>query len=289
MSVSAPESSSAKSHRSLDRRIDSLAKSAAWALVGISVVFLMLPLLVTVLMSFDARSYLGPLPPPALSTRWFQRFFSDAYYLRGLQTSLLLAISSVAISVAAGVSVAVFLDRFNFAGKQAVAALFLSPLVVPPVVIGFALLLFVSRLGLENGFARLLCGHVIITLPYTIRATVASLAGLDRSLTEAAQSLGANERQSFWEITFPLARTGIITGGVFAFAISMDDVAVSMFLTDPVTYTLPVALVSNMRAKFDLTIAAAALMLMGLTLLLIIILDRVVGFNKLIGQGLSRS
>ena len=289
MSVLVPEISSAVVRRSLDRRIDSLAKSAAWALVGISVVFLMLPLLVTVLMSFDARSYLGPLPPPAFSTRWFQRFFSDAYYLRGLRTSLLLAISSVAISVAAGVSVAVFLDRFTFAGKQAVAALFLSPLVVPPVVIGFALLLFVSRLGLENGFARLLCGHVIITLPYTIRATIASLAGLDRSLTEAAQSLGANERQSFWEITFPLARTGIITGGVFAFAISMDDVAVSMFLTDPVTYTLPVALVSNMRAKFDLTIAAAALMLMGLTLLLIIILDRVVGFNKLIGQGLSRS
>jgi putative spermidine/putrescine transport system permease protein len=275
--------------RSVDRLIDGLARSSALTLVGVSIVFLLLPLLVTTLMSFDARSYLGPLPPPALSTRWFQRFFSDSYYLRGLQTSLLLAAASVAVSVVAGVSVAVFLDRFNFVGKQAFATLFLSPLVVPPVVIGFALLLFVSRIGIENGFLRLLCGHVVITLPYTIRATVASLAGLDRSLTEAALSLGANERQSFWEITFPLARTGIITGSVFAFAISMDDVAVSMFLTDPNTYTLPVALVSNMRAKFDLTIAAAALMFIGLTVVLMLILDRIVGFNRIIGQGLSRS
>ena len=273
----------------MHRRIDGILRSSAIALIVVSVVFLLLPLLVTVLMAFDARGYLGPLPPPSLSTRWFVRFFSDSYYLRGLQTSLLLAFCPVAISIAAGVSVAIFLDRFSFAGKQAFAALFLSPLVVPPVVIGFSLLLFLSRIGIDSGFLRLLCGHVIITLPYTIRATVGSLAGLDRSLGEAASSLGANERDTFWEITFPLARTGIITGGVFAFAISMDDVAVSMFLTDPTTYTLPVALVSNMRAKFDLTIAAAALMLMGLTVVLILVLDRVVGFNKLIGQGLSRS
>jgi putative spermidine/putrescine transport system permease protein len=275
--------------RSLDRVIDRLARSSALTLVGIGVVFLLLPLLVTALMSFDARSYLGPLPPPALSTRWFQRFFSDSYYLHGLQTSLLLACASVAVSAVAGVSVAVFLDRFDFIGKQAFATLFLSPLIVPPVVIGFALLLFISRIGIDNGFLRLLCGHIVITLPYTIRATVASLSGLDRSLTEAALSLGANERQSFWEITFPLARTGIITGSIFAFAISMDDVAVSMFLTDPSTYTLPVALVSNMRAKFDLTIAAAAVMFIGFTIVLMLILDRVVGFNKIIGQGLSRS
>ena len=275
--------------RTLDRLIDRLVRSSGLTLVGVAVVFLLLPLLVTALMSFDARSYLAPLPPPALSMRWFERFFSDSYYLRGLQTSLLLACASVAVSAVVGVSVAVFLDRFDFRGKQAFATLFLSPLIVPPVVIGFALLLFLSRIGVENGFARLLCGHIVITLPYTIRATVASLAGLDRSLTEAALSLGANERQSFWEITFPLARTGIITGSVFAFAISMDDVAVSLFLTDPSTYTLPVALVSNMRAKFDLTIAASAVMFIGLTVVLMLILDRIVGFNKIIGQGLSRS
>jgi putative spermidine/putrescine transport system permease protein len=168
-------------------------------------------------------------------------------------------------------------------------ALFLSPLVVPPVVIGFSLLLTLSRAGIIDGFARLLCGHVIITVPYTIRATLASLVGRDPRLTEAALVLGATERQAFWNVTVPLIRTGIVTGAIFAFAVSLDDVAVSTFLTDPTTYTLPVALVSAMRASFDLTIAAAAVMLMAVTALLIFVLDRAVGFNRLIGQGMFRS
>ena len=140
---------------------------------------------------------------------------------------------------------------------------------VPPVVIGFALLLFLSQMGLFNGFARLLCGHIIITVPYTIRATLAGISGIDRSLTEAALILGANERRAFWDITLPLARTGIVSGAIFAFAVSMDDVAVSIMLTDAQTYTLPIALISSMRANFDLTIAAASLMLMVMTLVLI--------------------
>ena len=112
--------------------------------------------------------------------------------------------------------------------------------------------------GLYDGFSRLLGGHVIVTIPYTIRATLASLVGIRRTMIEAALSLGANERQVFWNITFPLAKTGIVAGAVFAFALSLDDVAVSLFLADPKTYTLPVALISMMRANFDLTIAAAS-------------------------------
>ena len=160
---------------------------------------------------------------------------------------------------------------------------------MPAVVTGFALLLFLSKIGIVDGFTRLLAGHVIITLPYTLRTTLASLVGRDRRLTEAALILGATERQAFWSVTLPLIRTGIVTGAVFAFAISMDDVAVSLFLTDPTTYTLPVALVSNMRASFDLTIAAAAVILVGITAVLIIVLERLVGFDRLIGQGLFRS
>ena len=159
---------------------------------------------------------------------------------------------------------------------------------MPPVVIGFALLLFLSQLGLINGFARLLCGHIIITVPYTIRATLAGLAGIDRSLTEAALILGATERRAFWDVTFPLARTGIVSGAIFAFAVSMDDVSVSIMLTDAKTYTLPIALISSMRANFDLSIAAASVMLMLLTLVLILILEKFVGLNRAIGQGVFR-
>lgn len=271
------------------RVVDDVFRHVTSVLIVVAFLFLILPLGVTALMAFDARTYLGPVPPQDFSFHWFERFFSDPYFIDALRTTLLLAGLSVSISVAVGVATALFMDRYDFRGKEALTAFFVSPLVVPPVVIGFALLLFLSHVGVIDGFLRLLCGHVILTLPYTIRATLAGLVGIDRSLTEAALSLGATERRAFWEITFPLARTGIIAGAIFALAVSIDDVAVSMFLTDPTTHTLPVALISSMRAQFDLTIAAVSLMLIGFTVCLILILDRVVGLNKVIGQGVYKT
>ena len=271
------------------RLADDCFRLVGLVLIGTIVCFLLTPIVVTVVMAFDARAYLGPLPPPALSFRWFVQFFSDDYFLRGLSVSLQLAVLSVAVSLSVGVATAFAFDRANFPGKELLVSLFLSPLLVPPVVTGFALLLFLSHLGLITGFARLLCGHIIITVPYTIRATLAGLSGIDRSLTEAALILGATERRAFWDVTIPLARTSIVSGAIFAFAVSMDDVAVSIMLTDANTYTLPVALISSMRANFDLTIAAASVMLMLLTLALILILDRFVGLNRAIGQGVFRS
>ena len=214
--------------------------------------------------------------------RWYEKFFTDAYFLNGLKTSVILASIAALVSTLVGVTAALVLDRYEFPGKEALAAFFLSPLIVPAVVIGFALLLFFAMLGIFDGFPRLMGGHIIITIPYSVRTTLAGLVGIRKSL-------GANERQAFWEITFPLAKTGIVAGAVFAFAFSMDDVAVSMFLTDPKAYTLPVAMISSMRANFDMTISAAAVLLVVMTLVLLFVLDRVVGLDKLIGQGVYRA
>jgi len=275
--------------RARGRVADDVLGGLALLVAGLAYLLLIVPIVITAVMAFDARTYLGPLPPDDLSFRWFARFFAEPLFIRGLETTLVVAVLAVGVSVAAGVATALFLDRYEFRGKEALAAFFVSPLVVPPVVIGFALLLFLAQLGIVDGFVRLLCGHMILTVPYTIRATLAGLVGIERSLTEAALNLGATERDAFWEITFPLARTGIIVGAVFGFAVSMDDVAVSMFLTDATTYTLPVALVSSMRANFDLTIAAASLMLIGVTVALILVLDRLVGLNRVIGQGIYKT
>ena len=271
------------------RLSDRFAGTGVNLVIAVGLIFLIAPLLVTALLAFDARDYLGPLPPPALSLHWFAKLFSQDYVAKGLTTSLEIALLTTVLNVVIGTAAAVGLERGAFPGKQVLLSAFLSPLIVPAVVTGFALLLFLSKIGIVDGFTRLLAGHVIITLPYTLRTTLASLVGRDRRLTEAALILGATERQAFWSVTLPLIRTGIVTGAVFAFAISMDDVAVSLFLTDPTTYTLPVALVSNMRASFDLTIAAAAVILVGITAVLIIVLERLVGFDRLIGQGLFRS
>ncbi|MGO7369051.1 ABC transporter permease [Rhizobium ruizarguesonis] len=268
---------------------DRIAGSLAYGVIGLGLAFLAIPLVITCVMAFDARTYLGPMPPPALSLHWFERLVSQADILASLRTSLILAVLTTVLSVTIGTAAAVGLARGNFPGKAALTSAFLSPLIVPPVVIAFGLLLFLSKAGITNGMARLLLGHVIVTLPYCIRTSLASLLGSDQRLTEAAMVLGATERQAFWTITLPLMRTGVVTGAIFAFAISMDDVSISLFLSDPSATTLPVTLVSNMRAAFDLTIAAAAVVLIAVTALLIVVLDRVVGFDTVVGQGLFRS
>lgn len=272
----------------MKRFVDNTLTALTIGFVVAAMLYLLLPVLMAVFMSLDARTFLGPFPPQEFSLQWFESFFSDDYYLNGLKTSLLLATLTAVISTAIGGSAAVALARARFERKELLTSLMLSPLIVPAVVIGFSLLLFLSYIGVYDGFVRLLAGHVLITVPYTIRTTLASLGGIKSSLHEAALSLGANERQAFWDVTFPLAKTGVFAGAVFAFAFSLDDVAVSLFLADPKAYTLPIALVSMMRSNFDLTIAAAAVMLIAVTALLIVVLDRMVGLDRLVRQDMYR-
>ena len=258
--------------------------------VAAAIFYIVAPMLVALSMSFDGRSYLGPFPPPSLSLQYYERFFTTELFVRGLVNSLLLATLATVITGVAGTLAAIVISEYEFPGKNLLSALFLSPLMVPAVVVGFGLLMFMTAfLGLHNGFARLLAGHVIITLPYMIRTTVAGLTGISPSLREAAFALGANERQAFWDITFPLAKTGIVAGCIFAFATSLDDVAVSLFLYDPDSMTLPVALLTYMRSKFDLSVAAAAVFLAGITAVLVFVLDRWVGLDKVMGQGVYRA
>ncbi len=273
----------------MKRRLDDIGLVLVVAISLMTLAYMVVPLIVALAMSFDARTYLGRFPPTDFSLQWYRDFFYSEYFLGGLKTSLILATLATIVSASAGIAAAMAFSQYEFKGKDVVSSLFLSPLMVPAVVVGFGLLMFFALMGIFDGFTRLLAGHVIITMPYTIRATLAGLTGIRPSLREAALTLGANERQAFWDITFPLAKTGIIAGCVFAFATSLDDVAVSLFLYDPDSYTLPIALISYMRASFDFTIAAAAVFLMGITLVLIVVLDKVVGLDKIIGQGIYRS
>jgi putative spermidine/putrescine transport system permease protein len=251
--------------------------------------FLALPLAVSVVMSLDARDYLGPFPPPALSLQWYRAFLGNRYYLDGLATSLLVATVASVASTVLGTLAAVALDRASPRRQALLATLFQSPLVIPGVVAGFALLLFFSGLRVYDGLVRLILAHVVITLPFTVRTAYASLTGIRRHLTDAAMSLGAHEVRAFWDVTLPLAKTGIAAGSIFAFVISFEDVSVSLFLTDPRAYTLPVAMLAELRASFDLTIGAISTVLMVLTVLVIGVLDWLIGLERVMGLGVYRS
>jgi len=267
------------------RVADDLAHRTVNGMIFATVLLLLLPLAMTLSMSFDARDYLGAFPPPAFSMRWYEKFFSDPYLLKGLKTSLQLAGLTALAATAIGLSAAVALERMPSRYAQLLVSLFLSPLIVPGVVIGFALLIFYARSGIESTFLRLLGAHVLITFPYAIRTVLAALGGIRPSLIEVAQTLGASPTKAFWTVTFPLARTGIAAGAIFAFVFSLDDVAVSIFLSDPDRYTLPVALVSMLHANFDLTITADAVLIMATSIALMLLLDWVAGLDRVIGSG----
>lgn len=252
------------------------------------VAFLVAPLLLTLLMSFDARTYLGPLPPPAFSLQWYERFLSDSYFLKGLQTSLIVASVTTVISASVGVLTALLLHRCAGREREALLSFFLSPLIVPPVVLGFGLLLLLSELGVVSGWTRLICGHLILTVPYSIRASALSVAAIPPTYTDAALNLGASPIDAFFSVTLPLARSGIVVGAIFSFVVSIDDVAVAMFLSTPDTYTLPYALLSSMRANFDLSIAAAASLFVLIVVVGVLLLERVAGISNVFGGSRGR-
>jgi len=271
------------------RHIDDLGRLAFHAVIAAALAFLLLPIAVAVVMSFDGRSFMGPFPPPSLSLQWYDKLFRNDYFLDGFKTSLVLAILATLVATTVGLAAAVALDRYAFRGKEALGAFFLSPLIVPEVVIGFALVMLFGILDITDGFTRLVGGHILISVPYTIRTALASLVGIRRSLTEAALTLGANERQAFRDITLPLAKTGLMSGAVFALAFSFDDVPTSLFLYDLDSYTLPIALLGTMRASFNLTMAAGAVLLLGFTVAWILLLHRLVGLERIVGQGIYRN
>jgi putative spermidine/putrescine transport system permease protein len=274
---------------SLAARIDD---AAAWSvrLLAVAVVlFLVVPIAICVVLSFDARDYLGSFPPTAWSLRWYRAFFDNPSYLDGLLVSLRLALLASCIAVVAGTAAAVFLARSRFPGRAMLETVFLMPKFVPTVVIGFSLLGFSAAIGIRDAFTRLLIGHAVIVLPFTIRAALASLVGIRPSLVEAAVSLGASERRALLDIVVPLARTGIAAGAVMAFVLSFDEVAVSLFLSDPFTQTLPVVLIAEMRANLNLTIAAVSTAFLVLTGAVLVLLDRTLGLDRVIGQGIYRT
>ena len=268
--------------------LDQLARIAFWLLLAVVVLFLILPIATSVLLSFDDRQFLGAFPPTRFSLRWYRSFLENPTYLDGLVTSLKLAALSTLISTAAGACIAYVLAAPQWRARGMLETLFLSPKFVPTVVIGFSILGFASAIQVFDAFTRLIMGHVIITIPFTVRATLASLVGIRRSLVEAAVSLGAPEWRAFLDVTLPLARTGIVAGGLMAFVLSFDEVAVSLFLSDAFTQTLPIALVAEMRANLNLTVAAVSTVFAAVTVLIVFFLDRTVGLDRVVGQGIYR-
>jgi len=268
--------------------LDLLAGLVLRVLLAVAILFLLIPVIVSIYLSFDDRTFLGSFPPSKLSLRWYRSFLENPAYLEGLYNSLKIAAVSTVISTVAGACAAYAIAEGRWRGRDLIETLFLSPKFVPTVVVGFSILGFASAIHVFDPFTRLVMGHVVITIPFTVRAALAALVGIKRSLMEAAISLGAPPWRAFMDVTVPLARTGIVAGALMAFVLSFDEVAVSLFLSDAFTQTLPIALVAEMRANLNLTVAAVSTVFAAVTVLIVVFLDRAIGLDRVVGQGMYR-
>lgn len=250
---------------------------AAWAVV----VFLQLPVIVVVLAAFSTTSYLT-IPPQGLTLAWFAKVLSDPQYLSAIRMSLLLALGSTAISLLIGVPAAYAIHRRLVPGAQALTSLLMAPLIMPSVVIGVALLQYFSLTGIRGTLLGLLFAHVVITVPYVVRATLASLAGLELTMEEAARVLGATGFETFRLITLPLIAPGLAAGALFAFITSLDNVPVTIFLISASQTTLPVLIFSSVEMGVDPSVAAVSTLLIAVTGILLLIAERRAGLHRFV-------
>jgi putative spermidine/putrescine transport system permease protein len=231
--------------------------------------FLLLPTVFVVPLSLSASSVLE-FPPDGLSTRWYGNFFQDRDWTSATMTSLTVGLAVAALATVLGTIAALGLDRLEIRGKTALRVLFLGPMLVPVVVVAVGTYATFARWHLAGTFQGLVIGHTVLALPFVVVTVAAGVQSLDRTLERAAQTLGASPLQTFRRLTLPMLAPSIGVGALFAFMTSWDEIVVSIFLSSPLTRTLPIVTFAQLRTSLDPTIAAVATMLTLLTVLLMV-------------------
>ena len=249
--------------------------AVAWA----TYVFLLAPIVVVVVASFTAAEFVS-FPPKGFSIRWYLEIGRHSDFLQSALLSLGLAALTAIGSCVIAIPAAIALVRYRFPGRSFLSALFLSPLMLPSVVIGIALLQFASRFGLLGNPVLLWLAHLVIAAPYCLRLTMASLTGFDRNLERAARNLGATRWQAFRRVMLPLIAPGVTAGAAFAFIVSFDDLVVSLFLSSPTLTTLPVRIYNYIDQSSSPMITAVGALLVLVAVAIVVLIDRLVGIER---------
>jgi putative spermidine/putrescine transport system permease protein len=261
--------------------IDRIAIFGAW-LIGIAcILFLMLPIAITVATSFTS-SAVYTLPPPEWSLRWYRSLERRSGLWDAVQLSLNLALISTAVSMVLGTMAAIAVARGDFRGREAVATFTVSPLMMPGLVVGVALLQFFREIGLRDAYWSLLLAHVVITLPFVMRTLLASMGAFDFSLIDAARTLGLSYPRAILKVLIPNLAPAYLTGGLFAFLASMDNYPISIFLTDARNKTLPIKMLQYLEEQPDPSLAAMSSGLIMLAVVVLVIASRTVGLHRMI-------
>jgi len=240
--------------------------------------FLILPILVVTPLSFNVEPYFSftsgmlSMDPDAFSLRWYRELIEDPLWIMSFKNSLLIAVCATVIATALGTLAALGLSRSNLPFKGLLMGTLISPMIVPVIISSAGMYFFYSTLGIAQSHWGIILAHAVLGTPFVIITVTATLVGFDHSLTRAAASLGASPTYTFFRVTFPIIRPGIISGALFALVTSFDEAVVVLFLGGVEQRTIPRQMWSGMREQISPTIlAAATLLILGSVLLLVAI------------------
>jgi putative spermidine/putrescine transport system permease protein len=261
------------------RRIDGAAVGL-WLYMAVFVVFILAPIVSVVIVSFSTASFIV-FPVPGYGLRWYAHIWEYRPFVDSMIVSAELAVASAFCAAVLATPAALALARSRSVSAAVLSNLLLAPVSVPAIVLGFALLYFLSSLMLGISFVSLLIAHTVAAIPYIVRTVLATYRAVPQQLEEAASILGASRMQVLWHTTLPLVRPGIFAGALFAVLTSLDNLPLSFFFGSASTNTLPVVMLSYMENQFDPSIAAVSSVQMLVAIVALLVLDRVYGIQRL--------
>ncbi|GMU71218.1 MAG: ABC transporter permease [Burkholderiales bacterium] len=230
--------------------------------------FLVAPIAVVFPLSLSSGELLT-LPVPGYSLRWYRDFFTSDQWLLATRNSFVVGIATAFVATSLGTlgALGIFLGRFR--GKALLVGILATPMVVPVVVTAAAVYFAFALVGLNNTLTGLVLAHTVLSVPYVLITVLATLQTFDRNLLRAAATLGAPPHVAFLRVVLPSIAPGVATGALFAFATSFDELVVALFVASPAQFTLPRQMFAGLREFLSPTIAAAAVLLIGCSIVLL--------------------
>ena len=248
----------------------------------ISITFILIPLLVVIPASFTSNSY-PSFPPEGFSLKWYTMLLDRPEFIEALWNSVKFALLAAFFSVFFGTLGALAIAKYEIPGKSYITSILTAPLSVPQLVLGVALLIYFTPLMLSGTSMGFLLAHIVICIPYVIRLVLTGLSGFDYNLERAAAILGASPTTVFWRVTLPLIRPAIISGALFAFLTSFDNVTISLFMVSSDMRTLPIEIFSQMQDSYNPIVASVSSVVIFISVILIVILEKMQGVGKAFG------
>jgi len=239
---------------------------------GLILLYLILPVLIVIPLSFNAEPYFS-YPMPGFSMRWYQEIFHNPLWLLSMKNSLIIGFFATILATTLGTVAALGLSKRDLPYKGLIMALLASPMIVPIVITAVGMYFFYSKIGLTNNLLGLILAHAALGTPFVVITVSATLVGFDKRLVLAAASLGASPAYTFFKVTLPLVLPGMISGALFAFGTSFDEVVVVMFVGGIEQRTIPRQMWTGIREELNPTILAVATLLTLFSVLLLITLE----------------